>query len=365
MIGAVGVLVALAVVGAGLWFTRDDGSAGPTPSAAGPSGSASRAVAPVSAPSRARDLDAERLAGGSAGVDLYEIPVVRSAPRGITVAPDGTVWITLQSAGSVARLGQPGASLPMTVFDVPETGSNPFTPVVDPDGELWFTDYSMNSVTHLSDDGTMDFYVLPFGDGGPLGLAFGADSTWWITDAPQRALMRMQGSTVTGYPPTDETSTPYRLAAGSGAVWATDPGANAILRIAPDGSIDTLEVPTPDANPYSIAAVGDEVWFTEQDAGAVGRIAADGEIEEFPLPGGAGTLPSSIAIAGDGSVWVTDGAVPRILHLAPDGSVIDEVALPKAAATLDGIAAAPDGAVWAVAVDGNVVVRIDPAASAT
>jgi plastocyanin len=58
------------------------------------------------------------------------------------------------------------------------------------------------------------------------------------------------------------------------AVWVADNGGNAVLRIAPDGTLTTYPAPTPDAgvNGVALGPRGD-VWFTESRASRIGRVA--------------------------------------------------------------------------------------------
>jgi len=59
------------------------------------------------------------------------------------------------------------------------------------------------------------------------------------------------------------------------------------------------------------------MWFTDQ-SGLIGRIAGDGEVRDLALPT-AGSHPDGIAVAPDRTLWVADPGTNCVLHLTIAG----------------------------------------------
>src|SRR5262252_8061435 len=117
------------------------------------------------------------------------------------------------------------------------------------------------------------------------------------------------------------TSTPINFAGNADAfaagpdanVWIVDSTANAVGRLAVDGSsYQAFPVPSPAAGLQSITAGPDgNLWFTETVAAKVGRITASGTITEFPLPANFRYVNPVLVASGsifpgpDGNVWIS------------------------------------------------------------
>jgi hypothetical protein len=62
-----------------------------------------------------------------------------------------------------------------------------------------------------------------------------------------------------------------------GNIWFSDPYANQIGNIAPDGTVTEYAVPTPDSFPAGITTGPDgNIWFTELGSGQIGEFILDG-----------------------------------------------------------------------------------------
>jgi streptogramin lyase len=112
-----------------------------------------------------------------------------------------------------------------------------------------------------------------------------------------------------------------------GNVWLVDYNANAIGRLAVDGSAyQAFAVPTAAAGVNSIAAGPDgNLWFTESSASKVGRITTSGAITEFPVPGSFQFVfpvlvaTGSIASGPDGNLWISGRG--QMARVSPQGAV--------------------------------------------
>jgi len=94
-----------------------------------------------------------------------------------------------------------------------------------------------------------------------------------------------------------------RLTGGpDGALWFTDPKGNRIGRIAVDGKIKYVTLPTPECGPTGITTGADGmIYFTEHAASRIGRMTTDGSLTEFTLRPKAG--PAEIVTGHDGAVY--------------------------------------------------------------
>jgi virginiamycin B lyase len=99
-----------------------------------------------------------------------------------------------------------------------------------------------------------------------------------------------------------------------GGMYFTEPAANRIGRLTPDGSFGGFTVSTPAARPTGIvAAPGGYLWVSLEAAGKVVRLSPTGLANEIPLP--AGLKPAAIALGSDAAAWTVDsgtGMVTRI-----------------------------------------------------
>jgi len=144
-------------------------------------------------------------------------------------------------------------------------------------------------------------------------------------------------------------------------LWLTDADANAIGRVAQDGTVvddyklgtyTSFPVPTANSFPVAITAGPDgALWFVEtNNGGKIGRCTTNGAIAEFPLPGPSNGFPG-IATGPDGNLWLSaspyDGAHPaRILKVTTEGAA---TAFPLAAGVSAGnLVGGPDGNLWFV-----------------
>jgi virginiamycin B lyase len=118
------------------------------------------------------------------------------------------------------------------------------------------------------------------------------------------------------------------VAGPDGNVWLADSTANAIGRLAVDGSAyQAFPVPTPAAGLNSIVAGPDgNLWFTESSVSKVGRITTSGAITEFTVPApfvyvlfGFVNGEGTIAAGPDGNLWISGSG--QMARVTPQGAV--------------------------------------------
>jgi virginiamycin B lyase len=113
------------------------------------------------------------------------------------------------------------------------------------------------------------------------------------------------------------------------------------------GSIRELPIPTPRTGPVDIAAGPDgALWFTEPNADAIGRVTTAGRFREFPLPHPS-SYPTRITAGPDGAMWFVEALGHRIGRIDRTGAVT-ELPTPTQGSFHD-LTAGPDGALWLTA----------------
>lgn len=144
------------------------------------------------------------------------------------------------------------------------------------------------------------------------------------------------------------TSPLLAIAAGfSTHVWASQPGANAILRIAFDGTFDSIKIPTAGASPGQlVAGPRGDMWVVESNASRIGEIGMpDGPIVEFVLPK-PDELPIALAMGTDRNIWYIDGGsgAGTIGRLTSSGKVTEFHTRLMTGGT--DLVVSPSGAIW-------------------
>lgn len=185
-------------------------------------------------------------------------------------------------------------------------------------------------------------------DGKPrnlLGIAPGADGSIWVAAWNPGQLLRLKPdgaveSLELGRP----GAFPVRIAAGiGGEVWYTDL-TGFVGRIAPDGFVTEFAL-APGSQPLGITSGWrGEAYFTEYGANRIGKLDAGGRLTEYDIPT-ANSLPVGITLGADGSVWFTEFAANQIGRMTPEGE-FTEYPIPSAGSFPVGITVGGDGALY-------------------
>ena len=108
--------------------------------------------------------------------------------RGITVAPNGTVWVTEIFADLIARL-TPAASGPHDLVEFPTpVDATPLDIAAAPDGNVWFTQNLRGNIARITQDGvvTEASKAIDFADPkrpDPVGITIGANGDPWYAES--------------------------------------------------------------------------------------------------------------------------------------------------------------------------------------
>jgi streptogramin lyase len=121
-------------------------------------------------------------------VGVLSTTPVSAEPVGVTVAPNGTVWVTLMFADLIARL-TPSASGPHSLVEFPTpVGATPLDIAAAPDGNVWFTQNLRGNIARITQDGvvTEASKAIAFDDPkrpDPVGIAIGANGNPWYAES--------------------------------------------------------------------------------------------------------------------------------------------------------------------------------------
>jgi virginiamycin B lyase len=222
-------------------------------------------------------------------------------PTALAIAPNGSVWFTMDSANAIGKLSDGKLE---RVVTGKRNNVEPIGLGVDANGVVWYTDALDQAIASMSPDGKLVSFPLdtPIARLGRLAVA--PDGAVWFAESTAYSITRLKDGKLTRHEIKNVRGGPYGVTVdGKGNVWATLQSGNQLLKIAPDGAMTEYEVPTRGSSPTDIAVDQEgSVWFVEFRGNKVGRFA-DGNSTEFEVPGTNWAGLSGIAIAPDGSVW--------------------------------------------------------------
>ncbi len=208
------------------------------------------------------------------------------------------------------------------------------------------------------------------GDPSPFDLVSGPDGNLWITFPGADAVVRFGpgGSVVNTYS-TGSGCHPTGIAIGPDAnIWVACFYGDRLLRITSDGTVTPFALPGTAA---SVAAGGHGpallvsgpdgyLWFTEGKDGYVSKLNVHtGGLWEYPVPSGRGAELRGITVGSDGNLWFTEYAANKVGRVTPKGSVA-EIAIPTAGSGPFGISAGPNNTLFFAESSGYKIGELDP-----
>lgn len=356
---------AILAVGTVFWFTdRVEPHSGATPVL----------TAPVAKTQPFWSARVHLLAGdGQDGVLDGAAPASRfSDPYGVAIGPRGAIYVADGGDANRIRVVQPDGAVSTLAggkegfidgLGAAAAFNTPSAIALDHLGNLYVADTGNHAIRRIAPDGAVTTlagngspgYVDGIGRAaqfnGPVGIAVDDAGIVYVADTYNDRIRRIaQDGTVTTLAGTGKPNlfdgpgtaaafdTPSALAVDhDGNLYIADTGNNAVRRLRPDGTVDTLALP-PEAErrpalrrPVGLAVTRDGYLYIVASAG--GRILQMTPTGEFrpledtdhPLEpngfGSDGTVqlngPRGIAVARDGSLVVADANAHRLHRLAP------------------------------------------------
>lgn len=239
----------------------------------------------------------------------------RTSPVGMTIGPDGLLWISTywQHSAYISRYNMAGqyvdsVSAPSGIQTLGDI-------TLGSDGNIWVA--ANSAIFRVTPELTTTTYFLPeWSSGGFVNhdITVGPDSNLWFTQIYTNKIGRITpAGVITEFPLPTADSQPLDIVSGpDGNLWFTQYGANRIGRITPAGVVTEFPLPTPESAPYGITSGSDgNLWFTQSNVGKIGRITPTGSITEFPLPLATGR-PTGITTSSDGNLWFTETDAKKI-----------------------------------------------------
>lgn len=239
-----------------------------------------------------------------------------AAPAFLVEGPDGAMWITSYTFGTLSRMTADG-----TITNTYSGTDFDFITriVVGGDGNLWFLQQGLDLV-RMTTAGTTTVFSGP--DLTSLNcIAVAPDGTIWVGDYANSAIshVALDGTVLS----THSVALPQQMmditvaADGRVLIAAQD---NEIVVMATDGQFSTIDTGVPGAV-YGLDSDPDgTVWFTiNAPDGAVGRIDVDGTVTLI----GDGSIDSALDIArdADGNHWTSNGSGGSVSRIAIDGTL--------------------------------------------
>jgi streptogramin lyase len=121
-------------------------------------------------------------------IDTFALPPGPQSydgPRGLTVGPDGNLWMTdaAQIPGGVDQILRVSTAGQLTgQFNVPTPDAFAYGMTVGSDGALWFTEGNTNQIGRITVDGVMAEYPVPTPDSGLEPPIRGPDGNIWFSE---------------------------------------------------------------------------------------------------------------------------------------------------------------------------------------
>ncbi|MEZ5142338.1 MAG: fibronectin type III domain-containing protein [Acidimicrobiales bacterium] len=275
--------------------------------------------------------------------------------------PDGNVWfasLTTPSSLGVGRIAPNGT------FTVVPTGLDGFVEDMapGPDGALWFTRSANRQLGRVTTAGQTTTVAVPTVPD-MWGIVSGPDGNLWVSGSATLARVTTAGAaTVFPLPPPTDPYATVAVAAGSdGNLWLAGSTDDWVRRVTTTGAVTTFADAPFGYVADTTAGPDGNVWFTEPAANRIGRLAPDGSSRAwYPVPGGV--EPQQIITGPDGNLWFTTWFGKGVGRMTPSGAVA--VFTNPALGACEDLTVGPDGQIWFACLN-NVIGRVTLAGAIT
>jgi virginiamycin B lyase len=234
---------------------------------------------------------------------VHHLPTPASAPDGLVIAPDGTVFITEFLGNKIARIDPRRKTT--EEFTIPTPDSWPTALALDSQGNLWFNENKGNKIGRLSPTGIIREYLIPTQNARPTGMVIDAQDRVWFAqrDGNKIGCVQKDGTIIEYRIPTPRAKPTAMAVDAQGRIWFSERQGNKIA-VLDNGQIREYPLPHPDSGPFFLLIDGDgQVWFTELFGDRIGSLnPATGQITEHELPT-KDSWPGGLAMDSQGNLW--------------------------------------------------------------
>ena len=261
------------------------------------------------------------------------------SPRGIAVAPDGTVYvadvesastgrvIVISPSGTVGGTSGGTASLTATVTTlVPQVGGTsvtlkqPNAVAVDSAGHLYIADIGADKVYEVTAPETSPAAtLLTYPGTGPTALATDASNDLYVADK-FNAIYKVTGGVASALPINPATLKPVGLAVdASGNIIFADAHNNALYKYTAAGGTTTLYLASPSSGSFlfsgAIAGLpigmgfdpAGNLYVLDSDAALLWQINSATPTTNYEVPfSSSTTAPGSLAVSNIGNLYISD-----------------------------------------------------------
>ena len=142
-----------------------------------------------------------------------------AVPFGVAVAPNGTVWATLQNVDALLRIAPNGDK---TTIDIPIRQAGVSDIAVAKDGAVWFVAAGANKIGRYA-NGRFEEFAVPSPNAGLTALAVAPDGAAWFSALRAHRIGRVHRGTVTEFVLPRDNARPIGIAVDAdNNVWYAD-----------------------------------------------------------------------------------------------------------------------------------------------
>ena len=284
-----------------------------------------------------------------------------SGPYGMTVGPDGNIWLTDVGTDTVNSFNPSNG---VGVFNLFISGSSLIDIVTGTDGAMWVTDANLEGVDRVTTTNTLTQYPLPSG-GTPHGITSDSSGQLWVASAGPNSIWTLSAGGAFTPISITPSGQPSSIAVGpDGAIWFTEQTwiGRYNPAVGPSSFTETV-VPNSGGAQYITAGPDNAMWFTGSSAGGgfIGRIPMNGDGPFTATTyATAGTSPMGIAAGADNAMWFVDNVANTVSEISLTSHVITSFTLPTSNAAPQEIVRGPDGSLWITEFGANQVAHVIP-----
>ncbi|GGE31580.1 hypothetical protein GCM10011367_02450 [Marinicauda pacifica] len=325
----------------------------------------------LAAPAVAQDFATEA-GDGTIVIEEWTVPYETSRPRDPYTVDGDTIWFVGQVTDYIASFDVSEAEF--SKVDL-QDGDGPHNLIVEPDGQaVW---YAANRAAHVGryDVETGEFERVMMPDGHPEDphtMIFDAQGDIWFTGQGANTVSKLDVSerTVETLEVPTPDARPYGIKiAEDGTVWVVLLGTNKLASIDPGTmALTEHELPREESRPRRLAITDDgRIWYTDYAGSRVGVFdPATQEVNDWLTPSGEGSRPYGMARDGEGRLWLVETGVQPNAFVGFDPETeafVSNTEVPSGGGTVRHMEYyAPDGVIWFGA-DTNTIGRaiVEPA----